>query len=104
MIGQSEKIPGGRKIDELFPVYTGKELPQGSWTFPQGQDPNPSESRTRPKGFFPGLEPTKPEPQSKINIETKEDDEDEITDPFVDSKTPKVFNFRNLKRKKIRTQ
>jgi hypothetical protein len=104
MIGQSEKIPGGRKIDELFPVYTGKELPQGSWTFPQGQDPNPAESRTRPKGFFPGLEPTKPEPQSKINIETKEDDEDEITDPFVDSKTPKVFNFRNLKRKKIRTQ
>lgn len=98
MIGQSEKIPGGRKIDTIFPVYTGKDLPQGSWTFPQGQDPNPAESRTRPKGYFPGLEPTKPEPQSKINIETKEDDEDEITDPFAPSKTAKVFNNTRLKR------
>jgi len=98
MIGQSEKIPGGRKIDELFPVYTGKELPQGTWTFPQGQDPNPAESRTRPKGYFPGLEPTKPEPQSKIVIDTIDDDEEENTDPFAPSKTAKVYNFRRLKR------
>ena len=98
MIGQSEKIPGGRKIDELFPVYTGKELPQDSWTFQKGQDPNPSDSRSRPKGYFPGLEPTKPEPQSKIKVETKEDDEDEIVDPFVDSKAPKTFNLRKIRR------
>jgi len=79
-------------------VYTGKELPQGTWTFPQGQDPNPAESRTRPKGYFPGLEPTKPEPQSKIVIDTIDDDEEDNTDPFAPSKTAKVYNFRRLKR------
>ena len=97
MIEQSGKIPGGRNIDKQFPVFTGKELPQGTWTFPKGQDPNPTESRQRPKGHFPGLEPTKPQPQSKISIESKEDDEDDIVDPFAPNKTANVFNFRRLK-------
>ena len=97
LIEQSGKIPGGRNIDKQFPVFTGKELPQGTWTFPKGQDPNPTESRQRPKGHFPGLEPTKPQPQSKISIESKEDDEDDIVDPFAPNKTANVFNFRRLK-------
>ena len=94
MIGQTEPVPGGRKIDTVFPVFTGKELPKDTWTFEKGTDPNPAESRKRPKGYFPGLEPLKPEPQSNITLESEEE---ENTDPFTPEKKAKVFNQRRLK-------
>ena len=90
MIGQSKPIPGGRKIDEIIPSFMGKALPADSWTWEKGTDPNDPENRKRPKGNFPGLEPVKPMPQSKITIDAD--------DPFKTDKTASVYNHNRSKR------
>jgi hypothetical protein len=90
MIGQSKPIPGGRKIDEIIPSFMGKALPADSWTWEKGTDPNNPENRKRPKGNFPGLEPVKPMPQSKITIDAD--------DPFKTDKTASVYNHNRSKR------
>lgn len=90
MIGQSKPIPGGRKIDEIIPSFMGKAVPADSWTWEKGTDPNDPENRKRPKGNFPGLEPVKPMPQSKITIDAG--------DPFKTDKTASIYNHNRSKR------
>jgi len=92
LVGYTDKIPGGRKFDEMMPVYTGKQLPEKTWTWAEGEDPNDPNSRKRPSGHYPGLEPTKPQPSANIKMETEK--EEEIIDPFVSDKKASVYNFR----------
>ncbi len=94
LIGYTEKIPGGRKFDEMMPVYTGKQIPEGTWTWKEGEDPNDPNSRKRAPGHFPGLEPTKPQPGSNIKMETEQPDD--IKDPFTSDKKASVYNHRRL--------
>ena len=76
-----------------MPVYTGKQLPPaGTWTWKEGEDPNDPDSRKRPPGHFPGLEPTKPQPGANIKMET----EAEPKDPFTSDKKASVYNHRRL--------
>ena len=88
IIGYSEPMIGGRGIDKIIPSYTGKVLPDDTWTWKK--DPNDPNERKRPPGNFPGLEPTKPQPQSNITVTTEDPQ-----DPF---KQASVYNHRRLKR------
>ena len=92
LVDYSQKIPGGRKFDTLMPVYIGRDVPQDSWTWKQGENPNDPNKTTRPKGNYPGIEPTKSSPGANISFEKDKDN----TDPFVGNKKASGYNFRRL--------
>jgi hypothetical protein len=92
LVDLSQKVPGGRKLDTIMPVYIGREVPTDSWTWKKDENPNDPNEVSKPMGNFPGPEPKPNEPQkgAKIKIEKTEENKD----PFTADKKASVYNFR----------